>query len=85
MQRVKLRSLYASPEQIARAGDVIDVPDEVAKNLVAGNYAEIVEEESPELPRPPEPASEPEQAEPADDDSEVVDKPKQRRGPQAKK
>lgn len=46
--KVKLRTIYASPQRIAFPGTIIDVPDGEAEALVDGNYAELVDDHTPE-------------------------------------
>lgn len=47
MPKVRLKSIYATPEKSAWPGDVIEVPAEEAKQLIDGRYAEEVEAETP--------------------------------------
>ena len=65
MPFVKLNTNYSTPTVQARAGKVIQVSDEEAKDLENGGYAEVVENpEKPVLPirvaeRKPKPKPEP--------------------------
>ena len=50
--KIRLRTNYSSPAITARAGDIIDVPDSEAKDLLEGKYAVAVTEEKPEPKKP---------------------------------
>ncbi len=47
--KVKMRTLASGPEGVLQAGKVYNLPDEMAKGLVAGGYAEKVDEKTPAL------------------------------------
>lgn len=44
MPKVKLKTIYATPDKSAWPGDVIEVSDAEAKQLIHGRYAEAVAE-----------------------------------------
>jgi len=56
--KIRLRTNYSTPAKTARAGDIIDVPDDEAKDLLEGKYAVVVPDEKPQ-PRKPVPRPKP--------------------------
>jgi hypothetical protein len=49
---VKMRSVFAGPQRTAGPGDVIEVPDDQAGELIDGGYAEAVDADGNPAPRP---------------------------------
>lgn len=49
--RIKLRTTVAGPSGSGGAGQTVDFPDDFARSLVDGGYAEVIE--TADLPLPP--------------------------------
>lgn len=55
MPKVKMLSLAAGPDRILERGKVYNLPDKVAQDLVAGEFAVPSEEKAVRLPPQPDP------------------------------
>jgi hypothetical protein len=65
MKRVKMLTLSAGPNGVIPVGQIVEVDDKEAKELVEGGYAEAVEEPNHQ-----------EEEKPADEQPEEEEKPK---------
>jgi len=43
--KIKLKAMSCSPLGVFKAGSIVDFPEDKAKALIAGNYAELIEKE----------------------------------------
>lgn len=51
--KIRMKTRSAGPDGIHSVGDIIDIPDKQAKQLVDGGYAEAMEPIAEPKPEPP--------------------------------
>jgi hypothetical protein len=48
--KIRLKTLMAGPGGVVRPGEVVDLPGDQARELIAGGFAELAEKPKPEPP-----------------------------------